>query len=148
MIQHSCTVDWSKTFIGSAKYKMWMTLTSTLMQWWQGIVAQTMASAVREGEGASYWTRDTIPIDSEHCLQWLIHTDAPAEFMIVSWVIIQHASALLVLENISMLLVNAEASVAVPCNVIEALTDSIIISGTQQHRYTPRVFFDIELGYE
>ena len=47
-----------------------------------------------------------------------------------------------------MLLVNAEASVAVPCNVIEALTDSIIISGTELYRYTPWVFFDIELGYE
>ena len=107
-----------------------------------------MASAVGEGEGASYWTRDTIPIDSEHCLQWLIHTDAPAELMIVSRMIIQHASALLVLQNISMLLMNAEASVAVACNVREAFTDSIIISGTLLHRYTPRAFFDMELGHE
>ena len=129
----------SETFIGlkQIKYKMSMTLTSTLMQWWQGIVAETMTPAVWEGEGSCDWTRHSIPIDSEHCLERLIHTDAPAEFMIVSWMIIQHTSAFFVLENISMLLMNAKASVAVPCNVIEALTDSIIISGTELHRYTP-----------
>ena len=125
-----------------------MTLTSALMQWRQGIVAQTMAPAVREGEGPHDWTRDSFAVDSEHCFEGLIHTDAPAELMIVSRMIIQHASALLVLQNISMLLMNAEASVAVACNVREAFTDSIIISGTLLHRYTPRVFSDMELGHE
>ena len=56
----------------------------------------------------------SLTIDPEQCLQWFIYTDAPAEILVVPHVI-HHALALLVLQDVVVLLVNTEAASTVPC---------------------------------
>ena len=48
-----------------------------------------------------------LTIDTEQCFQWFVHTDAPAEILVVPHVI-HHALALLVLQHVVVLLVDAQ----------------------------------------
>ena len=56
----------------------------------------------------------SLTIDPEQCFQWFVHTDAPAEILVVPHVI-HHALALLVLQHIVVLLGDTQAANTVTC---------------------------------